>query len=91
MAPHICYEVRFAPLMAPLASKADALICLAHMAGPDPDGVKAEVIPAHYATRAAEWACPLVLANTIADDAVLPAGAWDAAGVAKRHADANDA
>jgi predicted amidohydrolase len=77
---HICYEVRFAPLIARTAREADALVAVAHMANPDPDGIKAEIIPAHYATRAAEWACPLVLANTCASNAVLPSGAWTASG-----------
>lgn len=79
---HICYEIRFPGILAAGAQQADALLAVAHMAGPDPDGVKAEVIPAHYSTRAAEWACPLILANTCAADQVLPAGAWNAAGQA---------
>ena len=56
------------------------------MAGPDVDpGTKVQVIPALYSARAAEWATPLVLANTAADDRWLDSGAWDARGVRVAH------
>ena len=74
----ICYEVRFPGLW----SDADAFLAIAHMAGPDPDpGCKAQVVPALYAARAAEWAAPLALANTAAADRWLDSGVWDARGV----------
>lgn len=74
----ICYEVRFPELW----EDADGQLAIAHMAGPDPDpGTKAQVIPALYAARAAEWAAPLVLCNTAADDRWLDSATWDARGV----------
>jgi predicted amidohydrolase len=77
MAVSICYEVRFPELW----DDADGFLCLAHMAGNDPDpGTKADVIPALYAARAAEWAAPLALANTAAADRWLDSGIWDARG-----------
>jgi predicted amidohydrolase len=79
----ICFELRFGALWAEQAAAgADAFLTIAHMAGPDVDpGTKAQVIPALYAARAAEWATPLVLANTAAPDRWLDSGAWDARGV----------
>lgn len=74
----ICYEVRFPELW----TDADGFLAIAHMAGPDPDpGTKAQVVPAFYAARAAEWAAPLALCNTAADDRWLDSGLWDARGV----------
>ena len=79
----ICFELRFGALWAEqAAANADAFLTIAHMAGPDVDpGTKAQVIPALYAARAAEWATPLVLANTSAPDHWLDSGAWDVRGV----------
>lgn len=78
LAVSICYEVRFPELWA----DADGFLAIAHMAGPDPDpGTKAQVVPALYAARAAEWAAPLALANTAAADRWLDSGLWDARGV----------
>lgn len=79
----ICFELRFGALWAEQAAAgADAFLSIAHMAGPDVDpGTKTQVIPALYAARAAEWATPLVLANTAAVDRWLDSGAWDARGV----------
>ena len=52
------------------------------MAGADPDpGTKAEVVPALFATRAAEWATPVLFANTAAPDRYLDTALWDARGV----------
>lgn len=74
----ICYEVRFPALW----GDADGWLCIAHMAGGDPDpGTKALVVPALYAARAAEWAAPLALANTAAADRWLDSGVWDARGM----------
>lgn len=86
----ICYEVRFPDIWRDQAAAgADAFLHVAHMAGPDPDpGTKAEVIPSLYATRAAEWATPLIVANTAAADRYLDGGVWDARGV--RIASVND-
>lgn len=80
----ICYDLRYNGLWAELAhGGADAFISAAHMAGPDVDpGTKVAVIPAMYATRAAEWATPLALANSAADDRWVESGAWDARGCA---------
>lgn len=79
----VCYDVRFPRVFAELArAGADAFLVIAHMAGPDPDpGTKEQVIPAHIAGRAAEWATPLVLCNTTAADRWLNSGHWDARGV----------
>jgi predicted amidohydrolase len=74
----ICYEVRFPELWA----DADGYVAIAHMAGLDPDpGTKAQIVPALYAARAAEWAAPLALCNTAADDRWLDSSLWDARGV----------
>lgn len=74
----ICYEVRFPELWA----DADGFLAIAHMAGADPEpGTKAQVVPALYAARAAEWAAPLALANSAAGDRWLDSGLWDARGV----------
>jgi predicted amidohydrolase len=79
----ICYELRFGALWAEQAAAgADGFLSLAHMAGGDPDpGTKAVVIPQLYSARAAEWATPLLLANTAAPDRWLASGHWDARGV----------
>jgi predicted amidohydrolase len=78
LAVSICYEVRFPELWA----DADGFLAIAHMAGPDPDpGTKAQVVPALYAARAAEWAAPLALANTAAPDRWLDSALWDARGM----------
>ena len=83
----ICYELRFGPLWAELAAlEVDAFVTIAHMAGNDVDpGTKQEVIPALYSARAAEWATPLLLANTAAPDRWLDSGLWDARGVRTVH------
>lgn len=74
----ICYEVRFPSLW----PEADGFLAIAHMAGPDPDpGTKQAVVPAMYAARAAEWAAPVALANTAADDRWLDSASWDARGM----------
>ncbi|MBA3936973.1 MAG: carbon-nitrogen hydrolase family protein [Planctomycetes bacterium] len=79
----ICYELRFGALWAELAAlEVDAFVTIAHMAGNDVDpGTKQQVIPALYSARAAEWATPLLLANTAAPDRWLDSGLWDARGV----------
>ncbi len=79
----ICFELRFGALWAEQAEAgADAFVTIAHMAGPDPDsGTKATVIPSLYTARAAEWATPLLLANTAAPDRWLDTAHWDARGV----------
>jgi len=79
----ICFDVRFGDVWRELAqSDVDGFVNIAHMAGADVDpGTKAEVIPAFYATRAAEWATPLVACNTSASDRWLDSGHWDARGV----------
>jgi len=78
----ICYDLRFPDVWMELAARgADAFLVVAHMAGPDPDpGTKQALIPALCATRAAETATPLVLANTAAADRYLDSGIWDARG-----------
>jgi predicted amidohydrolase len=79
----ICYELRFGTIWAEQSrTGADAFLSIAHMAGPDVDpGTKAEVIPNLYSARAAEWATPLLLANTAAADRWVDSGHWDARGV----------
>lgn len=79
----ICYELRFSAVWAEQArAGVDAFATIAHMAGPDVDpGTKAAVIPNLYSARAAEWATPLLLANTAASDRWLDSGAWDARGM----------
>lgn len=79
----ICYDLRFPTVWADLGlADADAFLSLAHMAGGDVDpGCKRTVIPAHYASRAAEWATPLLLCNTGADDRWVDTGLWDARGL----------
>ena len=79
----ICYELRFGALwMQQAKTGVDAFLSIAHMAGPDIDpGTKAEVIPNLYSARAAEWATPLLLANTSAPDRWVDSGHWDARGV----------
>jgi len=78
----ICYDLRFPDVWMELAARgADAFLVVAHMAGPDPDpGTKQALIPALCATRAAETATPLVLANTAGADRYLDSGIWDARG-----------
>jgi len=78
----ICYEIRQAAWwQAAAAAGADAAVVISHQAGADIDpGTKAEVLPALHATRAAEWAMPLLLANTAAADRWLDSAAWDARG-----------
>ncbi len=79
----ICYDLRFADVWADLhRQEVDALLVIAHMAGPDPDpGTKAAVIPAFCAVRAAEAATPLVFCNTAAADRWLDSAVWDACGL----------
>jgi predicted amidohydrolase len=79
----VCFELRFGALWAEQAAAgADAFLSLAHMAGSDPDpGTKAAVIPQLYAARAAEWATPLLLANTADPARWLDSGLWDARGM----------
>ena len=79
----ICFELRFGALWAEQShTGVDAFATIAHMAGPDVDpGTKAAVIPNLYSARAAEWATPLLLANTAAADRWLDSGAWDARGM----------
>lgn len=79
----ICYEIRQARWWYEAAAAgADAAVVIAHQAGTDPDpGTKAAVLPALHATRAAELAMPVVLANTAAPDRWLDSAAWDARGV----------
>lgn len=78
LAVSICYEVRFPELWA----DADGQLAIAHMAGADPDpGTKAQIVPALYAVRAAEWAAPLALCNTAAADRWLDSALWDARGM----------
>lgn len=79
----ICYEVRFPVLWGDLAAAgADTVLTIAHMAGNDAEpGTKPTVVPQHYASRAAEWATPLVLCNTAAADRWLDSAAWDARGL----------
>lgn len=83
LAVSICYELRFGALWAEQAAAgADAFLSISHMAGGDPDpGTKAAVIPQLYAARAAEWATPLLLANTADAARWLDSGHWDARGV----------
>ncbi len=79
----ICFDLRFAPCWADLALAGADLFCVAaHMAGPDPDpGTKAAIIPALAQVRAAEWATPLIFANTSAVDRYCDSAAWDARGL----------
>ena len=79
----ICYDVRFAHTWGDLVSAgADAILSIAHMAGPDPDpGVKSSVVPNHYSSRAAEWATPLIMCNTDHEKRWLDSGAWDPRGM----------
>jgi omega-amidase len=79
----ICYDIRFPRVFAELArAGADAFLVIAHMAGPDPDpGTKETILPAHFASRAAEWATPTLLCNARADDRWLNSGCWDARGI----------
>ncbi|MFM2090775.1 MAG: hypothetical protein RLZZ127_1264 [Planctomycetota bacterium] len=77
----VCFDVRSGPVWRGLAA-ADAVLCAAHMAGPDPDpGTKAAIVPQFFAVRAAELASPVALANTAAPDRCLVSGAWDARGL----------
>ena len=86
----ICYDLRFDDVWRDLAQAGcDAFLCIAHMAGPDPDpGVKAAVVPQVLATRAMGWATPLVFCSTTAADRWIGSGVWDARGMRTHHADA---
>ncbi len=79
----ICFDLRFPTVWADLAlGDADAFLSIAHMSGGDVDpGCKASVIPAHYASRAAEWATPLLMCNTADDERWVDTGLWDARGI----------
>lgn len=79
----ICFDVRVPSFWANLAKAGcDLFCCIGHMAGHDPDpGTKAQVIPALFAARAAEWATPMLLANTSSADRYLDSAHWDARGV----------
>jgi len=79
----ICFEVRFPLIWLDLARRgADAFVHIAHMAGSDPDpGTKSQVIPAHYCSRAAELATPIVTCNTAAANRWCDSAYYDARGV----------
>ncbi len=79
----ICFDVRFPHTWGDVVcAGADAVLSIAHMAGPDPDdNVKNTVVPQHYASRAAEWATPLVMCNTAHEKRWLDSGAWDPRGM----------
>lgn len=79
----VCFDVRFPHTFGDLVcAGADVIVNIAHMAGPDPDpGVKDSIVPQHYASRAAEWATPVVLCNTAHPKRWLGNGAWDARGM----------
>lgn len=79
----ICFDIRFADLWLELAAAGcDLFVNAAHMAGVDPEpGSKSTVIPQHYASRAAELATPMLLANTSASDRWLDSGLWDCRGL----------
>jgi len=79
----VCYDLRFPDVWAdPLLHDADLFCNISHMAGWDPDpGAKAEIIPAHCASRAAENATPLLFCNTAAEDRWCDSGLWDARGL----------
>jgi predicted amidohydrolase len=79
----ICFDLRVPGVWRDLAAAdVDAVLCVAHMAGPDPDpGTKAIVVPALCAARAAEYATALACANTGATDRWLDSGVWDPRGV----------
>lgn len=79
----ICYELRFGAFWAAQSrAGVDAFLSIAHMAGPDVDpGTKVVIIPNLYSARAAEWATPLLLANTAAADRWVDSAHWDARGV----------
>ena len=85
----ICYDLRFDNVWRDLAvAGCDAFLCIAHMAGPDPDpGVKALVVPQVLATRAMGWATPLAFCSTTAVDRWVGSGVWDARGVQTHRAD----
>ncbi len=80
----ICYDLRFPRVFAELArAGADAFVISAHLAGSEPEpGTKSQIMPAHCASRAAEWATPLLLCNTAAPDRWIDSGLWDARGLA---------
>ncbi len=79
----ICYEVRFPVLWGDLVkSGVDCFVHIAHMGGEDPDpGVKPVIVPQHYASRAAEYATPVVMCNTAAENRWLDSGHWDPRGM----------
>ena len=77
----ICFDVRFNEIWREFAHQGcDLFINAAHMAGPDDDHIKKEVIPSLYQSRATEWVTPLFLCNTSAADKWLASSAWDARG-----------
>lgn len=78
----ICFDLRFPDIWLDLAAaRCDAFCVIGHMAGPDPDQVKARIIPILTAARALEAAVPLVFGNTAAPDRWLDSGFWDARGL----------
>lgn len=79
----VCYDVRFPDVWADLAlDDAQLFCCIGHMAGNDPDpGTKPLVVAAHFASRAAELATPLLFCNTAASDRWLDSALWDARGL----------
>ena len=79
----ICFDLRFSTHWATLAAAGcDAFLVPSHMAGPDPDpGTKRAVIPALGTARAAEWATPLIFANTAAADRYCDAAIHDVRGL----------
>jgi predicted amidohydrolase len=79
----ICFDVRFPGHWLELArAGCDAVVCIGHMAGHDPDpGTKAAVVPALFTARAAEWATPVMFSNTSRNDRYLDSGVWDARGM----------
>ena len=84
----ICFDLRFNHHWQALAEEnCDLFINAAHMAGPDEDGVKREVIPTLYQARATEWVTPLLLCNTSAADKWLASAAWDASGTLRQTRD----
>ena len=80
----ICFDLRFSSHWSALAAAGcDAFLVPSHMAGPDPDpGTKRAVIPALCTARAAEWATPLIFANTASDDRYCEAAIHDVRGLA---------
>jgi predicted amidohydrolase len=79
----VCFDLRFPDVIADLAAAGcEAIVAIAHMAGPDADpGSKAHLIPAFVSVRAAEYAMPILFCNTAADDRWLDSGLWDGRGL----------